>query len=75
MTQAYINSIGMFLPGEPVENDEMESILGKAIDRSSKACRNILKSNGIKKRHYAIDKNHQTLFSNSQLAAHAVRHS
>lgn len=75
MTQVYINSIGIFLPGDPVENDEMEDVLGKVNNRSSKARRKILNSNGIKKRHYAIDKNQRTLFSNSQLAAHAIRHS
>ena len=47
----YITGTASFLPNEPVLNDEMESVLGQAGDRPSRARRTILRSNGIKSRH------------------------
>jgi 3-oxoacyl-[acyl-carrier-protein] synthase III len=73
MHSAYINRIGKFLPGEAINNDEMEEYLGKIADRPSRVRQRILNSNGIKQRYYAIDKQQQTLYSNSQMAAFAVR--
>lgn len=73
MYSAYINRIGKFLPGEPINNDEMEEYLGKIASRPSRVSQRILNSNGIQKRYYAIDKQQQTLYSNSQMAAFAVR--
>ncbi|MEG4997603.1 3-oxoacyl-[acyl-carrier-protein] synthase III C-terminal domain-containing protein [Microcoleus sp. B4-D4] len=73
MYSAYINRIGKFLPGKPINNDEMEEYLGKIADRPSRVRQRILNSNGIKQRYYAIDKQQQTLYSNSQMAAFAVR--
>ncbi|WP_275570571.1 beta-ketoacyl-ACP synthase III [Kamptonema sp. UHCC 0994] len=73
MHSAYINYIGKFLPGEAVNNDEMEDYLGKIAERPSKVRQRILKSNGIKQRYYAISKEQNTIYSNSQMAAHAVR--
>ncbi|TAF89431.1 MAG: StlD/DarB family beta-ketosynthase [Oscillatoriales cyanobacterium] len=73
MHSAYINRIGKFLPGEAINNDEMEEYLGKIADRPSRVRQRILNSNGIKLRYYAIDKQQQTLYSNSQMAAFAVR--
>lgn len=73
MYSAYINSIGKFLPGEPINNEEMEEYLGKINGRPSKSKNKILKSNGIKQRYYALDKQQNTTFLNSQIAAGAVR--
>lgn len=73
MQGAYINSIGKFLPGEPISNDQMEDYLGKIGGRSSKVRSRILKSNGIQQRHYAIDRQQNTTYLNSQMAAYAVR--
>ncbi len=73
MYSAYMNRIGKFLPGEPINNDEMEEYLGKMASRSSRVSQRILNSNGIQKRYYAIDKQQQPLYSNSQMAAFAVR--
>ncbi len=58
MYSAYINRIGKFLPGEPINNDEMEEYLGKIAWRPSKVSQRILNSNGIQKGYYAIDKQH-----------------
>lgn len=73
MHNAYITHVGQFLPGDPICNDDMEAYLGSIGDRPSKVRRRILQSNGIQQRHYAIDHQQNTLFSNSQMAAAAVR--
>jgi 3-oxoacyl-[acyl-carrier-protein] synthase-3 len=72
--QVYITGSSAFLPNTPVDNDNMERLLGQVGNRPSRARRTILRSNGIVSRHYAIDP--QTLqftHSNAQLAAEAVR--
>jgi 3-oxoacyl-[acyl-carrier-protein] synthase III len=73
MHNAYINSIGKFLPGNPIGNDEIEDYLGKIGGRPSKVKNRILKSNGIQQRYYALDRQQQSTFSTSQMAASAVR--
>jgi 3-oxoacyl-[acyl-carrier-protein] synthase-3 len=73
-TKAYITNIQAYLPGEPVPNDQMESVLGQVGDKPSRARRIILKSNGIKSRYYAIDPaTGEYTHTNAQLAAEAVR--
>lgn len=70
----YINKITSFLPNEPVENGDMERILGQVGPRPSRARKLILRSNKIKKRYYAIDR--ETLRPNytvAELAAEAIR--
>lgn len=70
----YITNTSSFLPNPPVGNDDMERILGQAGARPSRARRVILRSNGIKTRHYAIHP--QTLeqtHTNASMTAAAVR--
>jgi len=72
--EVFINAISAVLPNEPVGNDEMESLLGLINDKPSRARAIVLKSNGIKTRHYVIDKNTgQLTHNNAQLTAEAVR--
>jgi 3-oxoacyl-[acyl-carrier-protein] synthase III len=71
--QAFINSLGKFLPGEPVENDCMEKYLGKINGKASRVRQRILRQNGIQTRHYAIDDQQKTLISNAGMAANAAR--
>jgi 3-oxoacyl-[acyl-carrier-protein] synthase-3 len=73
MHGVFINSIGKFLPGEPISNDQMEDYLGRINGRPSKVKNRILKSNGIQQRYYALDQNQQTTYLNSQMAAYAIR--
>jgi 3-oxoacyl-[acyl-carrier-protein] synthase III len=73
MYNAYINSIGKFLPGDAIGNDEIEDYLGKVADRPSKVKNRILKSNGIQQRYYALDRSQNSTYLNSQMAAYAVR--
>lgn len=73
MRQAFISSLGKFLPGEPVANDSMEEFLGVINGKVSRVRQRILRQNGIRTRYYAIDRQQHTLFSNAAMAAHAVR--
>jgi len=68
----YINALGKFLPGPPIPNEEIEDYLGRIHHKDSRARQRILKQNGILTRHYAIDRNQQSLYSNAEMAAHAI---
>ncbi|WP_260405519.1 3-oxoacyl-[acyl-carrier-protein] synthase III C-terminal domain-containing protein [Paenibacillus sp. 598K] len=68
----YITSIGAFLPGEPVGNEEMEDYLGRIGGKPSRTKSRILKENGIRTRYYAIDKSQNTVYSNTDMAARAI---
>ncbi|MET3984579.1 3-oxoacyl-[acyl-carrier-protein] synthase III C-terminal domain-containing protein [Streptomyces sp. PvR034] len=70
---AYITAMGSFLPGEPVPNEEVEEYIGSVGRASSGLREQTLDNCGIKTRHYAIDKQQQTLFSNTDLAVGAIR--
>lgn len=73
MNNVYVTSMGKFLPGEPVGNEEMEDYLGRINGKSSKSMRRILEQNKIRNRHYAIDKQQRSLYSNAEMAALAIR--
>jgi 3-oxoacyl-[acyl-carrier-protein] synthase-3 len=73
MAQAYITSWGAFLPGEPVNNDQIEDILGLVNGTPSRVKRRVLKSNGIQTRHYALNDKGETLYLNEQLATRAIQ--
>ncbi len=64
----------MFLPNEPVENDELEEFLGYVNNKPSRSKEIILRRNGIKRRFYAIDKkNRKSTHTNAQMTANAIR--
>ncbi|APZ42046.1 beta-ketoacyl-ACP synthase III [Acidihalobacter ferrooxydans] len=70
----YINRIAAFLPGEPVDNEHMEQVLGQVGERPSRARRLVLRRNGIRQRYYVLDP--QTgvpRWTNAELTAEAVR--
>ena len=73
MKKVYITSAGIFLPNDPISNNEMEDYLGKINGQESKLKERILAQNGIEQRYYAIDKNQQTCFSNAELATKAAK--
>lgn len=72
MNPVYITSIGKFLPGAPVSNDEIEDYLGKIGGKSSKTKRIILERNQIKYRYYAMDKEQRSLYTNAEMASRAI---
>jgi 3-oxoacyl-[acyl-carrier-protein] synthase-3 len=71
MNDVFINYLSAVLPNESVENEEMEEVLGLIGGIRSRARKIVLKSNGIKSRHYVF-KNGQMLFTNARLAALAI---
>jgi 3-oxoacyl-[acyl-carrier-protein] synthase-3 len=71
--EVYVTATGSFLPLEPVGNDEVEKVLGMVGGKPSKARRLVLRNNGIRHRHYALDRvSGNAIMSNAQMAARAV---
>ena len=72
--EVFINRTAVFLPLAPVDNDQMEAVLGQAGSRPSRVRKITLRSNGIRSRHYVIDpQTGRVCFTNAQLTAEAVR--
>jgi 3-oxoacyl-[acyl-carrier-protein] synthase III len=71
--KVFITAAGKYLPGEPIANNEMEDYLGLINHKSSRTREKMLEQNGIRTRHYAIDKNQKTLISNSEMVSNAVK--
>jgi len=69
----YINGLGSHLPGPPVANDEIETFLGPFDDRERRIGRKALKQNGIRTRHYALDRTGKPLTTNAGMAARAAQ--
>lgn len=70
----FINATATFFPNQPVDNQEIEKILGSPHQRPSKSKTLILKSNQIKTRYYAIDpETRKPTHTNSQLTAGAIQ--
>ena len=70
----YITRTSSFLPLAAVDNDAMESALGRTGDKPSRTRKITLRSNGINSRHYVTDpKTGEVRYTNAQLAAEAVR--
>jgi 3-oxoacyl-[acyl-carrier-protein] synthase-3 len=70
----YITRSAAALPNPPVENDAVETILGQVGERPSRARRLIQRSNGIQRRHYAIDpRTGAPSHTNAALTAQAIR--
>lgn len=74
MIDVYINNIQKFMPNEPVENKDIEDYLGYIGGKKSKAKNIVLRSNGIKRRFYVLEKGtEKPLFTNAQLCANAIK--
>jgi 3-oxoacyl-[acyl-carrier-protein] synthase-3 len=72
--KVYITGTSAFVPNAPVANDAIENVLGMIGGKPSRARRIVLRNNGIRERHYAIDPaTGQTTHTNAQLTAEAVR--
>jgi 3-oxoacyl-[acyl-carrier-protein] synthase-3 len=73
MKPVYINATSSFFPNAPVDNEQIENVLGKIRDRASRSKNIVLASNQIRSRHYAIDPvTRQSTHSNAALTARAV---
>lgn len=73
LSNAYITSSGTYLPGDPVDNNQIEERLGYVHGKPSKLKKRILSSNGILTRHYALDQNQRSTHQNRDLAVAATR--
>ena len=73
MNKVYINATGIFLPNEPVENDQMENYLGLINGVPSRTKDIFLRKNGIKRRYYALDSAQNTTHKAYEMAALAVK--
>ncbi len=70
----YITKVSAFMPGNPIDNNTMESVLGFVGGRPSRSRHIVLRNNGIKYRHYALDpETGEATYTSAQLAAEAVK--
>jgi 3-oxoacyl-[acyl-carrier-protein] synthase-3 len=73
MSKVFITKTAVFLPNQPISNDEMDVIIG--LHNGSKRIKNmILRSNGIVTRYYAIDAQRKITHTNAQLVFEAIKH-
>jgi 3-oxoacyl-[acyl-carrier-protein] synthase-3 len=74
LTNVFITDVSAFLPNEPVANDEIEKVLGVVDKMPTRIKKIILRSNDIRRRHYAIDPaTGLATHTNAQMTAEAVR--
>jgi len=72
MNDAYITGTGAYLPGDPVDNDELRARGGVLPPPDARLRDRTLAANGIRTRHYAVDGGGRTLMLNEELAVHAI---
>lgn len=74
MRPTYITGLGAFLPNDPVDNEQIEDVLGRVNNRSSQVKRWVLDYNGIQTRHYAMKPGTgEMTHTNAEMTANAVR--
>ena len=73
LNEVYITNSSIFLPNDPVSNEDMELYLGYINGKPSKSKKIVLRNNGIKTRYYALNKEGKATHSNAEMAAQAVR--
>jgi 3-oxoacyl-[acyl-carrier-protein] synthase III len=72
MNKVFINSLGKFLNGKPVANDEMEDFIGQINQQKSRLGPIILRHNKIQQRYYAINKDGTSSWTGAALVAKAI---
>src|SRR5215468_9161869 len=72
MTEAYITGVGAYLPGDPIDNEQLAAWFGDGTARGTALRQRALAANGIKTRHYAVNGTGMTCMLNEELAAHAA---
>jgi 3-oxoacyl-[acyl-carrier-protein] synthase III len=73
MTEAYITGVGAYLPGDPVDNQQLADRFGDGTASGAARRQRALAANGIRTRHYAVNSEGLTVMLNEELAAHAVQ--
>jgi 3-oxoacyl-[acyl-carrier-protein] synthase-3 len=72
LRDVFLTGAGAFLPGQPIGTDEMENYIGRLHGQNSVLGKRALRWNGIKNRHYALDRNGAVLHTNADMCARAV---
>jgi len=72
MTEAYITGLGAYLPGDPIDNQQLAERFGDGTARDAALRRRALAANGIRTRHYALTSQGATTMLNEELAARAA---
>jgi 3-oxoacyl-[acyl-carrier-protein] synthase-3 len=72
MTEAYITGVGAYLPGDPIDNEQLADRFGDGTARDAALRQRALAANGIRTRHYAVNRDGMTVMLNEELAAHAA---
>src|SRR5215471_7741800 len=73
MTEAYITGVGAYLPGDPIDNEQLAEWFGDGTARGTALRQRALAANGIKTRHYAVNGTGMTCMLNEELAARAAQ--
>jgi 3-oxoacyl-[acyl-carrier-protein] synthase-3 len=72
MTEAYITGVGAYLPGDPIDNEQLADRFGDGTARDAALRQRALAANGIRTRHYAVNRDGMTVMLNEELAARAA---
>jgi len=68
----FITRTGRFLPGSPINNDNMHRFIGE-VDGEQEIKSQVLKMNGIRQRHYALNEDQSPTHNVYELACEAVK--
>lgn len=68
----YITATGAFLPGNKIDNERIPNFMGE-LDNEPETRKKILRMNGIKSRHYALDENQNATYDLYDMAVRAVQ--
>jgi 3-oxoacyl-[acyl-carrier-protein] synthase-3 len=72
MGDAYIASMGKFLPGDPVPIDEIDDHIGALGEGVTKLRDRVVANSGIQTRHYALGRDQESRYSAAGMAAEAI---
>ena len=68
----YIIGTGNFLPGQPINNDQMDDFVAPVNGQSKRIKRRVLADNGIQTRYYAINADGSPRYSAAEMGAAAI---
>lgn len=69
----YLLTAGHYLPGEPINNQQIDAYVAPLDQYSRRIKQRVLGENGIQTRYYAIDQDGQTTMSHTDLACQSIQ--
>lgn len=69
----YLLAAGHHLPGEPINNEQIDAYLAPIDQHSRRIKQRVLSENGIQTRYYALDQAGNTTMSHTELACESIR--